>query len=544
MKKQIFFCNLLNSITQKQRQSLVISKSSQSSNKKNLFLKKLILLKFKLFSSTLFVFSLLPCFLTHAKTPVEPIDFIYLYPNLPLNYKLPDEFRNKNITFSGTYKKYTTASYRKDKNDIYFAPFRTGNSILVIRDEKKQILNRLVLSIQKDNLHKVAAELRELLISVDGIEIKIYNNKVIIDGLVMLPREMDRIGKIVADYGPIVKSFVSYSPLAQKKIAELIEKELGASEILGIQIRYAYNRFLLEGCLNTLEEKRRALEIANLYTQYEVNPVGKGAVQKSLPVLKDNIKVPCESAKKEKEEKKKEEPIKKLIQIVVHFVEMNKSFEKGFLFQWTPAIGDQGTQITGSIGTSPQLNQGITGVLTATISNFFPKLNWAKRFSFARVLHNSSLLMENNVKGEISTTTTTPNQTNQDGVILSGGTAAQVSIIVQPKIIGPNDDMIQIGTEITVSSPSDIGTTSRQLTTKINVRNGNSAVIGGLTSSFLIKNYNRNPSQISGVPILNLHRSKDYSTKKTQFIVFITPLIKPSASTHVERIKNKFILDE
>lgn len=490
------------------------------------------------------LFLLISCasFFSPAKKPIERIDFVYLYPALPLSYRLPEELRDKKLLFTGNYKKNTAVIHRIDRNDLLFTPARIGSSVLVIRDTKKQILNRLILSVQKDNLHKIAAEIRELLISVDGIEIKIYNSKVIVDGQVLLPKEMDRVQKIVADYGPIVKSYVSYSPLAQKKIAELLEREIEYPEI---QIRYAYNRFLLEGCVNTQEEKNRALTIANLYTQYEVNPIGKGAAKKELSPLQHNIKVPCESAKKNKEEKEKKDEVKKLIQVVVHFVEMSKTFEKGFLFQWNPGITDNDTQVTGSIG-SPGVARGITGVLTATVSNFFPKLNWAKKFSFARVLHNSSLLMEEGYKGVISTQTSFGGQTNAVGTVISqGGTSAEVSVNVTPSIQGAGN-IIKLVTQITVSSPGDSGTVSRNIDTAINVRDGASAVIGGLTSSFLTRKYNHDPSQLeNGVtPILNLHSAKDYQTKKLQFIVFLTPIIKSSASVGVDRIKEKFKLDE
>ena len=378
---------------------------------------------------------------------------------------------------------------------------------------------------------------------MDGIEIKIYNKKVIIDGQVMLPRDMDRINKVLADYEPrLVKSLVTYSPEAQKKIAELIENEIGYPEVT---VRYAYNRFLLEGCVSNAEERQRAQSIADLYTQFDVTSVGKGAKRRGLNIVKNNIKPFCESEKKSEGEKKKQEEVKKLIQIVVHFVEMNKSFVKGFAFQWTPAIGDQGTQVTGSLGNSPGFSRGITAVLTATVSNFFPKLNWAKRFNFARVLHNSSLLIENETQGSISTETTVPQQTTQDGVQISGGVQAGVTITLQPKIVGARANLIQLRVlEIKVSSPADRGVTQRTISTTINVRDGSSAVIGGLNSSFLTRKYNDNPSAAEGTPILDLHSSKSYDTKKSQFVVFITPLIKSSASLGVQRIKEKFRLDE
>ena len=481
-----------------------------------------------------------------AKKPIEKIDFVYLYPHLPLNYRLPEEWRGKKLYFTGNFKKHTKVTLRKDRNDILFEPIRTGSSVLVIKDQKKQILTRLILSIQKNNLHKIAAEIRELLISVDGIEIKIYNNKVIIDGQVLLPSEMDRVQKIVADFASTVpvKSYVSYSPLAQKKIAELLDKEIEYPEI---QIRYAYNRFLLEGCVNTNAEKNRALTIADLYTQYEVNPIGKGASQKQIPVLQHNIKVPCESAKKNNEKEKKKKEIKKLIQVVVHFVEMSKSFQKEFFFQWTPAIAGNQTQITGSIGNNPSIPRGITGVLTSTVSNFFPKLNWARQFDFARVLHNSTILMEESVPGYISSQTEVAGTTNAKGDTTGGGIAAEVTVNVTPKIQGEGVKIIQLKTEITVASPGGGGkTTSRKINTTINVRDGASAVIGGLTSSFLSRDYNKNPNRLDdkATPILNLLSAKGYGTSKTQFIVFITPLIKSSASVGVDRIKEKFKLEE
>ena len=473
---------------------------------------------------------------------VKDIDYLYMYSGLPMSYRLPEKFRKERLIFSGNYKRYTGAVYRKEQNDILFNPIRSGSAVMVIKNSKNQILIRISLSIQRDNLHKIAAELRDLLVTVDGIEIKIYNNKVIIDGQVMLPAEMDRIAKVVADYSPKVRSFVSYSPRAQKRIAELIESEIEYPEV---EVKYAYNRFLLQGCVNSAEEKNRAISIANLYTQFEVNPVGKGVQKRGIPILKDNLKVPCESVKKNQEEDQKKNSIAKLIQVVVHFVQMSKSFNKGFLFQWSPAIGDQGSAVTGSIGNNPGLTSGITATLTATVANFFPKLNWAKRFNFARVLHNSSLLMENQVEGTISTTTQVPDTRTSDGNTSVGGTVAQVNVGVTPTIIGPSENMIQLVIQITVSSPEDGGTTSRTISTRINVRDGSSAVIGGLTSSFLSQKYNDAPSGIqNGIPILNLHSSKAYDTKKNQFVVFVTPLIKSSASIGVNRIKEKFRIND
>ncbi|MCY4321203.1 MAG: hypothetical protein OXC37_02190, partial [Bdellovibrionaceae bacterium] len=241
------------------------------------------------FVSFFLIFSFFTQFVS-AKV-VEDIDYIYLYRNLSISYKLTDNFRDQTLKLGGNYKNYTKAIYRKNRNDIFFTPFKNGSAIMVIRNEKNEILKQISISIQKDNLHKIAAELRDLLITVDGIDIKIFNKKVIIDGQVLLPSEMDRIKKIVSDYDPkLVRSFVTYSPAAQKKIAELIEEEIAYPEVT---VRYAYNRFLLEGCVNSADEEARAISLADLYTQFEVTAIGPGAKRRqNVKLVKNDLKVP------------------------------------------------------------------------------------------------------------------------------------------------------------------------------------------------------------------------------------------------------------
>ncbi len=474
-----------------------------------------------------------------ASKVIDNVDYIYLHIGLQVDYPLPESFKDEKLKFEGNYSRYTTAIYRRNKNDIRFKPKRQGSSIMIIKNKEDKIITRLHIDIQRDNLHKIAAELRDLFIAIDGIEVKIYNKKVIIDGQVLLPREMDRINAVVAKYGDtgLVHSLVTYSPQAQKKIAEIIEKEIGYPEVT---VRYAYNRFLLEGCVNSPDEKTRALHIAELYTQFEVSSVGEGASRKGVAVVRDDIIVPCESEKKADKEEKKKKEVKKLIQIVVHFVEMEKNFSKGFLFEWAPAIGDNGTQVTASTGNVPGAQTGITAVLTATVQNFFPKLQWAKTFNFARVLHNSSLLVEEGQSGTINIQTQT---VQHDGrTIFGSAVSAQVSTQVRPTIIGERNNLIHMNVVVNVSSsPSKSSTTTRSINTFIHVRDGASAVLGGLISSILNREYNNEPAPSA---LLNLHSAKNYTTTKSQFVVFITPLIKSSSSLGVERIKRKFKLDE
>jgi hypothetical protein len=64
---------------------------------------------------------------------------------------------------------------------------------LLIKDQKTgAILYELLLDVKETNLRKVAAEIRSLIGDIDGVRVKILNNKVIVDGMVLLPKEVSR----------------------------------------------------------------------------------------------------------------------------------------------------------------------------------------------------------------------------------------------------------------------------------------------------------------------------------------------------------------
>lgn len=474
----------------------------------------------------------------------EDLEFITLSTGLQQDYQLPNRYKGKKLKLEGTYRQFTSAVHRKAKNDLRFFPKQKGTGTLIIKNSQNKILKKINVDVYDTSLHKVAKEVKDLLITVDGIDVKILNDKVVIDGEILLPRELDRIQIVVKEYEPRVVSLVTFSPKAQNHIASLIEKEIGLHGAPDeVTVRAAYNRFILEGEVSTQEQKDRARIIAELYTQFDAEGAGlkTGAVRrKNFLSVTNLIKL------RQKPPPPQAESIKKLVQVVVHYVELAKSYNKGFIFQWAPGIADN-TNVTVSAGSGNVQGVGLTGLLTSTINNFFPKLNWAKSFNFARVLHNSSLMLEEGSPGTITVATKlVQNDLNARGEVTPSPVSARVSTTVTPTIIGLRKDTVHLVTGFTVSNPTgNQQRTDKSINTTIHVRSGRSAVLGGLISSYLTKDYNRLPaSETASPPIINLFSSKDYDTSKSQFVVFITPLIKGSASTGVERIKRKFKLEE
>ena len=96
---------------------------------------------------------------------------------------------------------------------------------------------------------------------------------------------------------------------------------------------------------------------------------------------------------------------------------------------------------------------------------------------------------------------------------------------------------------------SMVGTTNT-VSTNLTVKSSESAVIGGVLQNTSNTQYDKNdPDAVEAAPsedgsqsssLFNILRSKSYTTKKSQFVVFVTPEILESASKGTEEIRKKF----
>ena len=428
-------------------------------------------------------------------------------------------------------------------NDILrFEPFREGFATLSIIDRRGRTLIRYNLDVRKSRLSKIARELRNLLGSIEGIELKIINNRVVVDGEILLPGDMNRIVSAVSQYNNSeVRSMVSLSPLAQRKIAQFIERDINNPEV---QVRVVNGRFILEGTVNSGMEKKQAELVAKMYAPDILTEpaVTGGALLKrgdakaggrGADIILNLIKVRPSPPR----------PMEKLIQMVVHYVEFSKDYNRGFSFQWTPGISEGGVQV--SLGE----RAGLSNIVSATISNLLPKLNWAKAHGHARVLKTSTIITQNRKKATMQATSKIPyTSRNQEGEFSTAFEKVGFSATMTPTIIGPSSDTIVLNMSFNITSLMGLTargptTATNQMATTITVKNGESAVVGGLIDNSKGKNYNKQPPNAGeGNPIVSLFSSKDFRKNKTQFVLFITPIIKSSASEGVEKVKRKFRL--
>ena len=465
-----------------------------------------------------------------------PPESLYLYIGIEYDHFLPKPLKGKALKFEGTYRRFTRLKHNALTGEIRFTPKRRGVGTLNIKNAKGKTIKRLLLNVRTTNLREIANEIQSLLKTVDGITIRIVNNKVTVDGEILVPRDMRRIHDVVTAYPGKANSFVTLSPLAQSKVAKFIEKEINNPNVT---VRVINTTFILEGFVNSPAEKQRAEKIAFLYVPDRISDaaVGSNKVREVVREMVVNY-ITVRSPKKDER--------RKMIQLIVHYVELNKDYSDNFRFQWMPQIED-GTKFT---FTSSHLGAGaIGGIITGTINNFLPKLNWAKSFGFARVLHSGNIITEEGSPAELNSSRAVPYQATvgPNGEIGIKHHPVQIKMKMTPNIIGPRRDTIKISIAFNVDSLVGTSgnapiTTSRALSTNIHVGNGLSAVIGGLITNKSFSDYNREPSQVSSNPLLSFLSSKKFNRSQSQFVVFVTPVIKSSASAGVTRIKKKFKL--
>lgn len=137
-------------------------------------------------------------------------------------------------------------------------------------------------------------------------------------------------------------------------------------------------------------------------------------------------------------------------------------------------------------------------------------------------------------------------------------TVSQVKVgletTILPRLVGQTED-VEMAIDFNFSTPSAAGActggiNSNKMSTLVIVRSGESAAIGGVISSEMGTDFNKDPggtvsSSSSGAqanPLFNLLRSKSFRKNKSQFVVFLTPQLIDSASQDTEDIKRKFRL--
>lgn len=463
--------------------------------------------------------------------------FINLTLGIEQDEKLPR--LPENVVFKGDFRKIVQADYAKELGILRFTPKAEGFATMTIHNKSNgKVIAEFRIDVKKNKLDKVVREMRALLSDIEGINIKIVNNKVVVDGQILLPKDLARIYNVVQQFGDQASSLVTLSPLALKKIAEFISRDINNPEI---EVRAINDKLVLSGWANDDMEKASAEIIAKTYLPDIVIEAAeeKGVIKKRKPANDGVINMI-------KTKEKPAAPPAKMVQVVVHFVELSKDYMKKFNFQFTPSLKSDSSAIAFSSGGAGGAG-GVVSEVAGVIDNLLPKLNWAKSHGFAKVLESTSFIVENGQKGQISQMSKHPFLiAGPDGTQSTSFQDVGLESIITPSVLGDKSSSVSLTMDFKVSSVTGITAAGpiiaqNAVNTKVTIRDRQSAAVGGLIKNASFTDYNK-PTNTPSNPIISLYASKAFSRSQSQFVVFVTPIIKTSASAGAEQIKKKFRL--
>lgn len=427
------------------------------------------------------------------------------------------------------------------KGTDYFriTPKKAGNGITTLKDTKtKQILVEIRFDIRDDSIEKTLREVQAMLVDIEGIEFKLVNGMIYIDGYVLIPHDLIRIAQVVSTFKDRVLSLAVLSPIARKKIADFISNDINNPEV---KVTAVGEFFKLEGQVNSQAEKDRVKQIVALYIPDMVIDQAPNdglikVVGRKNPTDVSTLIIDLITIKRDDE---KVEPPPKMIQIVAHFVKFGDNYKKSFSFRFSPFFSAQG--VAGAPSTST-----VTDTINL-LNNLLPKLNWDKTHGFAKILDTASILIQDKVTGNISRKVEVPGPTipgTANSPAVPTTLSATVSLKVTPTIKSERSGLIELkNLEVSVSNlGGDVEkSTDTKVSTTISVRDRQSAAFGGIIKKGTETSFGAPANEAA---IITMNAGKKYGRDNSQFVVFITPIIKSSASSGVEQVKKKFRLKD
>ncbi|MBC7691389.1 MAG: hypothetical protein H7222_06430 [Methylotenera sp.] len=433
------------------------------------------------------------------------------------------------------------------RRQIIFKPLKAGETTATVRDPDGSIRLIFDVVVTGNNLLRRAGEMRELLRDVEGIDIRVVGQKVVIDGEVLVPSDYARLFSVVTDasYSGVVMNLATLSPFAMQLLAKKIQEDINTFATQ-VKTRVVNGMIFLEGTVDNVDQAKRAAEVARLYLP-EVRPGNPLMKDQSAQILGNRPLVQNFLVINPPPPKKQE----KLVRVTVHFVELDKDYNKVFAFKWAPgftadpsiAFGGTAAGGAGAAGTS----------FTGTISSLFPKLQSAQSAGYARVLKTGTVIVRSGKPAHLEETTdfasTALNNLGQP--VAQPATKVGLSVDLTPQILGQSED-IQLDLKLTQSNVTGRApasgpptTSNHTVTTAIYVKSNESAAVGGVVSADVGTDFNKDdprPGSFTGTTdeLFNLMRSKNYRKKKSQFVIFVTPQIVENASEGTEDLKKNF----
>lgn len=443
-----------------------------------------------------------------------------------------------------------------DQTQLIFKALAEGETNVAIRDKTGKVRVIFDVIVAKQNLVRMLEELKRNLREVEGVDIRVEGQRIVIDGEVLTPNDYGTIVNVISDrmYAEAVSNRVVMSPVTLNALAKKIEQDIQVFAPT-VHTSVLNGKIILEGTVESEGIRQRCMRRAEWYlpTVKITDPINKDVNNierndKPVQIIQSDIQVNAPPAKRES----------KLVRMTIYFVELSKDFLKTFGFKWQPGFTADpsisiGSATDGSTGTSG--SGGFT--FAGTLSSLFPALNAPpSSASYGRILKSATIIVKSAEKGRVSDTQSIPTQTlGQNGAVVPGpAVTVGFSTEVTPKILQGQD--VELSVDLTQTNIIGRGlggqpiTADHRVTSMLYLKSGEVAALAGVNKQDVSTSFNRDDAASGSFgasstgattkPLFTLQRSKNMSKTRGQFVVFVNPQIVESASEGTEDLKKNF----
>jgi pilus assembly protein CpaC len=439
-----------------------------------------------------------------------------------------------------------------DQTQLIFKALAEGETNVSIRDKTGKVRVIFDVIVAKQNLVRMLDDLKRNLREVEGINIRVEGQRIVIDGEVLTPNDYGTIVNVISDrmYAEAVSNRVVMSSVTLNALAKKIEQDI---QLFAQTVRTSVlnGKIILEGTVESEGIRQRAMRRAEWYlpTVKLADPIGKDVNNiekndKPIQIIQSDIQVTPPQPKRES----------KLVRLTVYFVELSKDFLKTFGFKWQPGFTADPSISIGTANDGSTATGGVGGfTFSGTLSSLFPALNAPpSSASYGRILKSNTMVVKSSEKALMRDVQQIPTQTiaGINGVVGNGPPITiGFSTEITPTILQGQDVDLSVSIDQTNRIGTGVGgipiTANHHVESRLYLKSGEIAAVAGVNKQDVSTSFNRDdPNQTSfggnTKPLFTLQRSKNMSKSRGQFVVFVNPQIIESASEGTEDLKKNF----
>ncbi len=337
----------------------------------------------------------------------------------------------------------------------------------------------------KSDLSELVAQIKELLSEVDGLEVKVVGNKIVLKGNVLTKSDYDRVMKVAEAYASVILNMAKLDRTEMSKfVEEAILRDIGCDTV---KVRVSEDTAILEGVVYSEADMTRAGEVAKI----------------RVPIVKNLLRVQ-----------------EVMIETDVQFVQIDKSSASDIGYNVLKNAGIGGSAGLEGGGDKPTVYSfSVNASLSAKINALVGSGN-------AKIVAQPHLSTKSGGEGTFHSGGATYFAVS--GINAGSLEKVEYGVIlkVKPTLQGRDRIMNEVTIEVSVPSGKSQGTfTLEKFDTKsvAMCKVGESIMLSGLVQSLATQFKEKTPL-LGDIPILSMFFSnKAKQTETRELIVLITP---------------------